>query len=85
MVMLVAADGHVENRVIEIPPGLPPSALQQAGNYLNNRLSGPALAELRVHRLRGNGRQPHRTRRTVRAGRGIRAGDLDGRGRAAAT
>jgi heat-inducible transcriptional repressor len=48
MVVLVAADGHVENRVIEIPPGLPPSALQQAGNYLNNRLSGRGLAELRV-------------------------------------
>jgi heat-inducible transcriptional repressor len=48
MVVLVAADGHVENRVIEVPPGLPPSALQKAGNYLNNRLSGRALAELRV-------------------------------------
>jgi heat-inducible transcriptional repressor len=34
--------------VIETPPGLPPSALQQAGNYLNNRLSGRGLAELRV-------------------------------------
>jgi heat-inducible transcriptional repressor len=48
MVVLVAADGHVENRVIETPPGLPPSALQQAGNYLNNRLAGRGLAELRV-------------------------------------
>ena len=45
--VLVAADGHVENRVIETPPGLPPSALQQAGNYLNNRLAGRGLAELR--------------------------------------
>ena len=48
LVVLVAADGHVENRVIETPPGLPPSALQQAGNYLNNRLSGRGLAELRT-------------------------------------
>jgi heat-inducible transcriptional repressor len=48
MVVLVAADGHVENRVIETPPGLPPSALQQAGNYLNNRLAGRGLAELRT-------------------------------------
>jgi heat-inducible transcriptional repressor len=48
MVILVAADGHVENRVIETPAGLPPSALQQAGNYLNSRLSGRGLAELRV-------------------------------------
>jgi heat-inducible transcriptional repressor len=47
LVVLVAADGHVENRVIETPPGLPPSALQQAGNYLNSRLSGRPLGELR--------------------------------------
>ncbi len=47
MVILVNADGHVENRVIEAPPGLPPSALQQAGNYLNARLAGRPLAELR--------------------------------------
>jgi heat-inducible transcriptional repressor len=47
MVILVNADGHVENRVIEAPPGLPPSALQQAGNYLNARISGRPLAELR--------------------------------------
>jgi len=47
LVILVAADGQVENRVIEIPPGLPPSALTQAANYLNARLSGLSLAELR--------------------------------------
>ncbi len=47
LVVLVGADGQVENRVIEIPPGLPPSALVQAGNYLNARLSGRPLAELR--------------------------------------
>jgi heat-inducible transcriptional repressor len=48
LVVLVNGDGQVENRVIEIPPGLPPSALQQAGNYLNARLAGRALAELRT-------------------------------------
>jgi heat-inducible transcriptional repressor len=47
LVVLVGADGHVENRVIEIPPGVPPSALQQAGNYLNARLSGRPLGEVR--------------------------------------
>ena len=47
LVVLVNADGHVENRVIDTPPGLPPSALQQAGNYLNARLSGRPLTELR--------------------------------------
>ena len=47
LVILVSADGQVENRVIETPAGLPPSALVQAGNYLNARLSGRSLPELR--------------------------------------
>jgi len=47
LVVLVSGDGHVENRVIDTPPGVPPSALQQAGNYLNARIAGRPLAELR--------------------------------------
>lgn len=47
LVVLVNAEGQVENRVIEIPAGLPPSSLQQASNYLNARLSGRPLTELR--------------------------------------
>ena len=47
LVVLVGADGQVENRVIEIPPGLPPSSLTHAANFLNARLSGRSLAELR--------------------------------------
>ncbi|HEV7265533.1 MAG TPA: heat-inducible transcriptional repressor HrcA [Falsiroseomonas sp.] len=47
LVVLVTADGQVENRVIEVPPGLPPSALVQASNYLNARLSGRTLDEAR--------------------------------------
>jgi len=47
LVVLVGADGHVENRVIDTPSGLPPSALQQAGNFLNARLAGRTLADLR--------------------------------------
>ena len=47
LVVLVGGDGHVENRVIEIPAGVPPSALQQAGNYLNARLADRPLLELR--------------------------------------
>ncbi len=43
------------------PPGLPPSALQQASNYLNARLSGLSLGELRRHGRRRHGRRPHRS------------------------
>lgn len=49
LVVLVSADGQVENRVIETPPGMPPSVLTEAANYLNARLSGRTLPELRTH------------------------------------
>ncbi len=45
LAVLVGADGGIENRVIEVPPGLPPQALQQAQNYVNTRLKGRTLAE----------------------------------------
>lgn len=47
LVILVGADGQVENRVIETPPGVPPSALVEAGNYLNARLGDITLVSLR--------------------------------------
>ena len=45
LVVLVTENGLVENRVIETPPGLPPSALVQATNYLSARLVGRTIAE----------------------------------------
>ncbi|MBX6744998.1 MAG: heat-inducible transcriptional repressor HrcA, partial [Acetobacteraceae bacterium] len=48
LVVLVTGNGQVENRVIEVPPGLPPSALVQASNYLNSRLAGRTLEETRA-------------------------------------
>src|SRR5262244_318191 len=45
LVVLVTEDGLVENRVIEVPVGLPPAALVSAGNYLNNRLIGRTIEE----------------------------------------
>jgi heat-inducible transcriptional repressor len=47
LVVLVGADGHVENRVIEVPPGVPASSLQEAANYVNSRLAGRTFTELR--------------------------------------
>jgi heat-inducible transcriptional repressor len=48
LVVLVTEDGLVENRVIEVPLGLPPSALVSAGNYLNARLVGRTIEEARA-------------------------------------
>ncbi|HJO73339.1 MAG TPA: heat-inducible transcriptional repressor HrcA [Rhodospirillales bacterium] len=45
LVVLVTEGGFVENRVIETPPGLPPSALVEATNYLGARLVGRTLGQ----------------------------------------
>src|SRR6266849_2227521 len=38
LAILVGADGSVENRLIDTPLGLPPSALSEAANYLSAKL-----------------------------------------------
>jgi heat-inducible transcriptional repressor len=48
LVVLVAEDGQVENRVLNIPAGLPTSALVEAANFLNARVRGRTLAEVRA-------------------------------------
>ncbi len=48
LVILVAEDGQVENRVLTLPPGVPSSALVEAANYLNARIRGRTLAEARL-------------------------------------
>ncbi|AVT74406.1 MAG: heat-inducible transcriptional repressor HrcA [Rhodopseudomonas sp.] len=48
LVILVAEDGQVENRVLTLPPGVPSSALIEAANYLNARIRGRTLAEARL-------------------------------------
>ncbi len=48
LVVIVTEDGMVENRVIEVPLGLPPSAMVAASNYLNARLVGRTMDEARA-------------------------------------
>ena len=45
LVVLVSASGVVENRVIDVPAGMPPSSLVEASNYLTARLVGRRLGE----------------------------------------
>lgn len=47
LVVLVLASGHVENRLMALPPGLPSSSLIQAANYLNATLTGKTMEEAR--------------------------------------
>ena len=48
MVVLVGEDGQVENRVLNIPIGLPTSALIEATNFLNTRIRGHTLLEVKA-------------------------------------
>jgi heat-inducible transcriptional repressor len=47
LVVLVAEDGQVENRILPLPAGIPPSALIEAGNFLNAHIRGKTFAEAR--------------------------------------
>jgi heat-inducible transcriptional repressor len=59
LVILVGEDGTVENRVIDVPPGLPASAFMRATNYLSAAAHGRSLLEVQgliqseMQKLRG--------------------------------
>jgi heat-inducible transcriptional repressor len=47
LVVTVTQSGQVENRLIDTPVGMPASALAEASNYLNARLTGRTFEEAR--------------------------------------
>jgi heat-inducible transcriptional repressor len=79
LVVLVTENGLVENRIIQVPTGMTPSALVQAGNYLSARLTGRTLGEARGAILAEL--EEHRaaldelTRRVVEAGLAMPGGE----------
>jgi heat-inducible transcriptional repressor len=48
LVVLVGEDGQVENRVLSLPAGLPASALIEAGNFVNARIRGRTLDDVKA-------------------------------------
>jgi heat-inducible transcriptional repressor len=48
LAVMVFEDGQVENRLMRQAPGVTPSALQEASNFLNARLRGRTLSEARI-------------------------------------
>ncbi len=48
LAVLVGEDGGVENRVVPIAPDLPASALVEAANYLNARIRGRTLMQVKT-------------------------------------
>jgi heat-inducible transcriptional repressor len=72
LVVLVAEDGQIENRVLNIPVGLPTSAMVEASNFLNARIRGRTLADARTELDRaleaGKAELDQLTQRIVSAG-----------------
>lgn len=48
LVVMVGENGAVENRILELPPGLSASTLIEASNYLNAHIAGKTLSEARA-------------------------------------
>ncbi|GAA6200708.1 heat-inducible transcriptional repressor HrcA [Aquicoccus sp. SU-CL01552] len=48
LVVLVFADGHVENRLFKPPPGQTPSSMREATNFLNTLIEGRTLRDART-------------------------------------
>ena len=49
LVVLVTNAGLVENRIIDLPLGMPASSLVEATNYLSSRLVGRSISEAQEH------------------------------------
>jgi len=83
LVILVADNGLVENRVIDVPMGMSVSTLTEAGNYLTARLAGRSFGDARASIL--DEIEQHRsqldtlTQKVVSAGLATWSGDSDRR------
>jgi heat-inducible transcriptional repressor len=83
LVVLVAEDGSIENRLLDLPAGLPASALTEAANFLNARIRGKGLAEMRTE-MEARRTEMEReldalTARLVEAGLALQTGPRDAR------
>ncbi|WP_072370365.1 heat-inducible transcriptional repressor HrcA [Hyphomicrobium sp. NDB2Meth4] len=83
LVVLVGEDQTVENRIINLPQGLPPSALIEASNYLNAHIRGLTIGEARTHieqQLQSaRAELDELTKRVIQAGLAEWSGALDDR------
>lgn len=82
LAILVFRNGNVENRVIELPKGLPASALVWAANYLNAKIEGKTLSEVKTSVMKdmkaGQAELDQLTQKVVEAGLATWAGDDTG-------
>ena len=79
LVVLVGDDQSVENRVIDLPAGLPPSNLTEATNYLNAHIRGLTLGEARTkveNELASKAELDRHTQKVIEAGLATWSGAL---------
>jgi heat-inducible transcriptional repressor len=83
LVVLVSEDGSVENRLLDLPAGLPAGALVEAGNFLNARIQGKTLGdvkrEIQTRREDMERELDALTARLVEAGLATTVGPVDSR------
>jgi heat-inducible transcriptional repressor len=83
LVILVAEDGSVENRVIALPEGMPQSSLTEAANYLNSRVRGLTIGEVKARlereRVQAKAELDELTQKVIEAGLATWSGVLDDR------
>ena len=82
LVVLVFESGAVENRIIDVPMGLPTASLVEASNYLAARLVGRSLdraqAEIRVELAKHRSQLDNLTAKVVESGLATWADDERG-------
>ena len=83
LAILVDEDQGIENRVLNLPAGLPASALVEASNYLNAHIRGATLAEAKQRIEKNLSEQraelDHLTQELITAGLADWSGSLDDR------
>jgi heat-inducible transcriptional repressor len=79
LVVLVTQEGVVENRVIDLPLGMPPSSLTHASNFLNSLLAGNTLSQAKEKIIQELNRQKgeidHLTSQLIETGLAVWSGD----------
>ncbi len=83
LVVIVGEDQTVENRIINFPKGLPPSALIEAANYLNHHIRGLTISEatrrIEAELLKAKAELDGLTKKVIEAGLATWSGAQDDR------
>ena len=83
LVVIVAEDQSVENRVIAVPRDLPPSALTEASNYLNRHIRGMTLIEskarIETEQVKAKAELDQLSKKVIEAGLATWSGSQDDR------